>query len=360
MRIVHLAEDLKLGGMETLVEEIARGQREAGHEVSIICLTGGGGTAAQLGREGFNIRVVGIDRVRPGPLLQLRRILRRSAPDVVHLHGMPSGTFGRLALLGTGIGTLVHIHTQISVAHEITPSLARRERMLSRLPGVILAISESVKRDLVEELGVAEGRIEVLPGGVRDVAIPERALSRTRFGLEPADFAIVSLASLKEIKGQDTLIRSIVDLEGAKLLLAGEGPFKEELIRLTDDLGASGSVRFLGHVTDVPELLAASDVVALASYPREGLSLAMIEGLRAARPGVVSAVGGLPEVIEEGWNGFVVPPGDPDAFARAFRRLLSEPATREEMGRRSRARFLERYELSGYLAQLEGLYLSTQ
>jgi glycosyltransferase involved in cell wall biosynthesis len=358
MQITHLVEDLRLGGMETLVADLARGQRNAGHGVEVVCLKHDGETADQLRREEFRVTVIGVDRVRPATLLQLRRTLRPSGPDVVHLHGMPAGTFGRLALLGTGIGSLVHIHTQISVAHSITPRIARRERLLSRLPGAILAISESVRRDLVEQLGLSAGRIDVLSGGVPDVATPDRALARTQFGLEPADFAIVCLASLKAHKGQDILIRAIANLEGVKLLLAGEGPFKEELIRLVDELGAAGSVRFLGHVEEVPELLVASDAVALASWPREGLSLSLVEGLRAGRPAVVSDVGGLPEVVEDGVNGFVVPPKDPAAFAEAFERLLLDPSIREEMGQKSRARFLERYELSGYLTQLEGFYRS--
>jgi len=357
MQITHLVEDLRLGGMERLVADLVRGQRDRGYGVEVVCLKRNGETADQLRREGFHIAIAGVDRVRPGSLLKLRSILRPSGPDVVHCHGLPAGTFGRLALLGSGIGTLVHIHTQVSVAHSITPRMARRERRLARLPGILLAISESVRSDLAEEVGIRAERIVVLSGGVPDMAAPERALARTRFGLEPSDFAVVCVASLKRHKGQDTLVRATARLEGVKLLLAGEGPFREELIRLAEELGAAGSVRFLGHVEEVPALLAASDAVALASWPREGLSLALIEALRAGRPAVVSDVGGLPEVIEDGVNGYVVPPKDPAAFRDAIERLL-DPSVREEMGQRARARFLERYELSGYLTELEGLYRS--
>ena len=177
MRIVHLVEDLKRGGMEKLIADIVRGQRAAGHEVAIVCLRGRGETADELRDDGFAVSLIGATRVRPAGLYAVRRTLRGFRADVAHLHGMPAGTFGRLALLGTGTKTLFHVHTQISIAHLMRPALARRERMLARLPGVILAISESVRRDLIDEIYTGEES-----EGTGDVEMGEA----TRAGLEEA------------------------------------------------------------------------------------------------------------------------------------------------------------------------------
>lgn len=356
MRIVHLVEDLKRGGMEKLVADIVRGQRAAGHEVAIVCLWGRGETADELRDDGFAVSLIGTTRVRPAGLYAVRRTIRGLRADVAHLHGMPAGTFGRLALLGTGTKTLFHVHTQISIAHLMRPALARRERMLARLPGVILAISESVRRDLVDEIGLGETRIRVLSGGVPNVAPVDREQARRRFALSPDEFAVVSAAALNVHKCPEVLIRSFEGLTGARLLLAGEGPQEDELKALANELGLRESVRFLGHVTNVPELTTAADAIALASWPREGLSLSAIEGLRAGRPVVVTNVGGLPEVVEHDVSGYVVAPNEPQRFTEAFAKLHNDAALREAMGRRARQRFLEKFELQHYLEKLEALY----
>jgi glycosyltransferase involved in cell wall biosynthesis len=236
------------------------------------------------------------------------------------------------------------------------PALARRERLLARLPGVILAISESVRRDLIDEVGLGETRVRVLSGGVPNIAPVDREQARRRFALAPDEFAVVSAGSLTVHKCPEVLIRSFEGLAGARLLLAGDGPEEKRLKALAHELGLADSVRFLGHVTDVAELTAAADAIAVASWPREGLSLSAIEGLRAGRPVIVTDVGGLPEVVEHDVSGYVVAPNEPQRFTEAFAKLRDDAALREAMGRRARQRFLENFELQHYLEELEALY----
>lgn len=358
LRIVHLVEDLPRGGMETLVADVVRGQRAAGHQVQVVCLRDEGTLADRLREEGIGVSLAGVRRVRPASLLVVRRMILAPRPHVAHLHGMGAGTFGRLALIGRRVRTVFHVHTQISIAHSGLPSLARRERLLARLPGVILAISEAVKHDLTDTLGLDANRIEVLSGGVPDVPLGDRTVARTSLGVADEQFIVVCAAALKEHKGQEVLIRAVASVPGACLLLAGEGPNEARLRALVDDLGLHATVRFLGHVDDIPALLAAADIVALTSFPREGLSLSAIEALRAGRPAVVSDVGGLPEVVRDGDTGLVVAADDPDALAAALRTLRDDEDLRRRMGDRGRQHFLERFELSSYLAALDELYRS--
>lgn len=356
MHIVHLVENLPRGGMEILVATLARGLRTLGHEVSIVCLTGGGEIADELADENFSVTILDMKRVRLGALLSLRRTLRSLRPDCVHCHGLPSGTFGRLALLRTPFPTLVHIHTQVSIAHKLPSRMARRERWLARIPGAIIAISESVREDMVSSTGLSPEQIQILSGGVPDRPHPDRARSRKQYGLADTDFAVISLSSLTPHKQINVLIDAVASFSDCVLLVAGKGPSCTELKKLAEYRGIGDRIRFLGQVQDVPGLLSAGDVFSLASWPREGLSLAVIEALRAGLPAVVSRVGGLPEVVEHRWNGFVVPPCQPDEFAKAFSYLRNNPAETLKMGERSRRRFIERYELSLYLKKLEDIY----
>lgn len=356
MRIVHLVEDLRLGGMETLIAGIVRGLRDRGHEVSIVAMKEGGVTADQLAREGIPVSVLSVSDVTPASLFAVRRGLTEHRPDLAHLHGLPAGTFGRLALMGTRVRTVYHLHTQVSIAHELSSAMARRERLLARLPGEIIAISRSVRRDLAAAASIREERIRVLSGGVPDRPHPSRREARTSMGIDPDAFVVASTSALKENKRVADLIEAVAGTPQALLLIAGEGPEEEALRTRADDLRISDRVRFLGQMEDVVEMLSAASVFALASWPREGLSLAAIEALRAGRPAVVSDTGGLPEVVPDGVCGIVVPARDPGALRSALRRLAGDASLAAGMGEEARARFLACYDLESYLGRLERIY----
>lgn len=356
MRIVHMAGDLRRGGMEHLIEGIINGQRARGHTVAVVLLTGGGEVAERLRQQGVEVAVAGVRRVRPPELLRVRKLLRKQRPDVVHMHGMPAGTFGRLALLRTRIRSVVHIHTALSEAHQLTRRQARRERRLAQVGGPILAVSHAVKEDLVSVVGIDLNRVEVLSGGVPDLQPLHQGASRKRFGVEEDSPLIVCLASLYEHKGVPLLVEAVSLLPQANLLIAGEGPLKRELEEMIRVLGTEDRIRLLGFVQDAHALLSAADVAALASWPREGLSLALVEAHRAGRPVVCTDVGGMPEVVEHGATGIVVPPRNVAALAEALDRLLTNEEERLSMGEAARSRFLEKWELTGYLDRLDWLY----
>lgn len=356
MRIVHLVQDLASGGLETLVTNIVLGQRRRGDDVRVVCLTAGGATAERLRSEGVDVRVLGVRRVCPRNLWRVRRALLHPRPDVAHLHALPGGTFGRLALIGTRVRALYHVHTMLTLAHDLTPAQKRRDRWLAKLPGVILAISDAVRRDLVEGIGIPGREVNVLSGGVPDLEPLDREKARERLGIGPDSFVLVCPASLTTHKNHETLLAAVAQVKQATLLLAGDGPLRGVIEQRCEKPDLAGRVRLLGYRDDLPVIFAASDAAILLSHPREGLSLAMIEAARAGLPAIVSAVGGLPEVVEEGITGRVVPALDPEAVAAAIEGLVERVPERREMGRKARTRFLERFELNRYLDGLESLY----
>ncbi len=284
----------------------------------------------------------------------------------------------RLAgLLASGGYDIVHFHT--ARAHAMSAFVGRSRarkivtrRMDYRLRGgsyarwlynrgtdAVVAISEGVRAALVAS-GVRADRIAVVPSGV-DVgrfaaAAGRRAAERARLGLGADDFVVAIVGALEQRKGHATLLDALalVHEPPVRLLCAGSGSLAAALARRADALGLGDRARFLGHVDDVPGLLAAVDAVAMPSR-HEGLGVAALEAMAAGRPLVVSRVGGLPEVVGAD-AGVIVDADDPVALAAALTRLAREPATARALGEAGRARVAERFTLDAMARGTRAVY----
>ncbi|HSP79823.1 MAG TPA: glycosyltransferase, partial [Myxococcaceae bacterium] len=195
--------------------------------------------------------------------------------------------------------------------------------------------------------GLPEERVSVIPNGL-DVG---RFDARARAGLEAplpdtrGAPVVVHVANMNHpVKRQEDLLHALALLrsEGHVLhaFLVGDGPRRPELERRVERLGMADRVHFLRHRKDVPAVYARADFGVLCSSA-EGLSNAVMEGMAAGRPMVVTAVGGNPELVADGQRGLVVPPRQPSALAGAFRLLLKDRSRGQRMGEAARA-FVER------------------
>ncbi len=158
-------------------------------------------------------------------------------------------------------------------------------------------------------------------------------------------------------KGVDVLIRAAAGLGRGRLLILGDGPERESLERLASELGA-GNIEFLGRrpADEVRSILGAARFVVLPSRWYENLPFSAMEALAAGRPVVASDIGGIPEMVDDGVNGFLVPPGDEGALAERIAALLDDPALRAEMGSRGRAKALELYDPEHHYARIMEIY----
>jgi glycosyltransferase involved in cell wall biosynthesis len=140
-----------------------------------------------------------------------------------------------------------------------------------------------------------------------------------------------------------------------RVLVVGEGEERAKLEALIAELELGGIVTLLGRRTDVPDLLRAFDV-AVCSSDFEGTPLSILEYMEAALPVVATSVGGVPDLIEDGLNGLLVPARDPAALADATVGLLTEPARAEAMGRRGRDRRRSEFDIANTIGRIEELY----
>lgn len=288
---------------------------------------------------------VPIRRVPPMPLgidgawraRHLVRMLRGARPDLFHAHlSWPlAAKWGLAAAVVARIPSVATVH--LIPEFELGRSSHLQLRFLSRRVGRIIAVSGAVAAELVERFSWPAEKISVVYNAVeveRFGAEGSPAL-RAELGVSAGRPLVLTPARLEKQKGHPALLQAATHLPDAVFAFAGDGPDRGKLEALAADLEVADRVLFLGHRTDVPDLLAACDVFALPSL-YEGSSLAVLEAMAARRPVVSSAIGGTDELIADGEDGVLVPPGDAEALAEALRPLLADQRSRATLAGRAR------------------------
>lgn len=231
------------------------------------------------------------------------------------------------------------------------PGLQRMQRASYAAAQRVVANSVAAADRLRAE-GVPNYKILVIPNGIDPSAFPAH-----HYAASPRH--IMMVACLREEKRIDVLIRAMPQVlarfPDARLTLGGEGRCRAALTQLTNELGLADRVTFLGHRDDVPQVLHGGDVFVLPSRS-EAFPNSVMEAMAAGLPVVASNVGGIPELVRDGHNGRLVPPGDVDALARALVDVLGDPERAERFGRAGRRVIEETYSFDRMVEQFETLY----
>lgn len=262
------------------------------------------------------------------------REMRRGRYDCVLSFFETADVLSALLAHRAGVGARVSSRRDTGFRH--SRRLRWVYRRLNRRFARVVAASEAIRQSLLEE-GWLPGRVRLIPNGV-DTGRFEKgdgAVLRRELGIPRDAFVLGTVANLSPVKDHPTVIDALGRLHAAgrpaHLLLAGEGPLRETLERRVAEAGLGDHVHFLGRRQDIPDVLAAVDVVVLASHS-EGLSNALLEASAAGRPIVATRVGGNPEVVVDGRTGFLVPVDDPEAIRTAVERLADDTALRAALG----------------------------
>ncbi len=233
------------------------------------------------------------------------------------------------------------------------PGLQRLQRASYSKANRVVANSQAAAERLRLE-DVPEEKIVVIPNGIDPSLFPPREYSS-----RPRRIAMV--ACLREEKRIDVLISAVPQIlarcPDAEFLITGDGTCREQLVALARELGVLSRVQFLGHRDDVPAVLSQADVFVLPSRS-EALPNSIMEAMAAGLPVVASAVGGIPELVDEGRTGRLVPPGDANALAEALLSLLEQPERAEAFGRAARRKLEHTYSFDRMVEQFEQLYQS--
>jgi glycosyltransferase involved in cell wall biosynthesis len=290
---------------------------------------------------------------------RLYKLLRRESIGVLHAH-MP-----RASVPGTILARLAR--TPVVVSHEHTWSFqgmpVRRfldRNVVARGSDVMLAVSERDRQQMIAVERIPAAIIRVLPNGIPTPA--ESGVSvRDDLGVAPDVGLIGSVGRLYPQKGYDDLIRAAALLkqnyaQPFRCLILGHGPEEPRLRALIDELGVAAEVQLIGRREDIADVVRAFDVAVLSSK-YEGMPLAIIEYMAGGAPIVSTAVGGVPELIEDGVHGLLVRPEDPAELAAAMQRLLEDRDLAGRLGQAAQRRQRANYDLDVVVRRLEDLYL---
>jgi glycosyltransferase involved in cell wall biosynthesis len=362
-RILHIVEDLKIGGLERVLASIVISLDPSRYDVQVWCLARGGDVAQALIEKGISVRILDMPSYyNPLAVVRLSWLMKSEQFHLIHTHGYFAGTFGRLAAICARIPTVVtHVH---STYYDYAKRNLWIERVLSRFTDRIICVSKAVEKFVTESEGIARDKTCLIYNAVdapaSDLIGQPQGTLRTSFGIGPEAVVITVVASLTENKGHGLLLAAFRQawrtLPSLRLVIVGDGPLRALLEAEARQLLIDKVVIFAGLRDDVFPFLKMADVCVLPSQQREGLGVALIEAMAVGLPVIGTDLGGIPEVIQNGENGLLVSAGSEEELAAAIRTLADNRDLRSSMGRRGREVYEEKFMLSRMIGQIETLY----
>lgn len=359
IRIAYFIDSLRIGGTEKqLVEMVQRLDRRC-FEPLIVCIR----PSDPLFEAGAGAEVleVPVPRLVSAGALQalfgLARMLRRRRVDVVQTY------FIDATLVGVIAAKLARVPRVIASRRDLGFWQNRRTRralgIVNRWVDRFWVNSRSVGRHVQRLEGIDGERIDVIPNGI-DTTLFQRPRPGPAAGGGGPVVGIVANLN-RPVKRVDLFIRAAAlvaaRMPSARFRIVGEGGLRPELESLARDLGLEARLSFLGSRSDVASVAGAFDVGVLCS-DSEGFSNSILEYHALGVPVVATDVGGNPEIVENGVDGFLVPPGDHEALARRLETLLADSSLREGMGRRGVEKIARHYAWPARIDEIEEYYQS--
>jgi len=382
IKILRVIARLNMGGPALHVAYLTEGLRKRGYDTTLVAgsLARGEDSMAFVA-DARGVEIVRIDELgrEISPLrdlmatIRLAKLIRKERPQILHTHTAKAGTVGRVAarLAGSRRPPIVvhtfHGHVLRGYFGPVRTLFFRLlERWLAAGTTALIAVSPQVRDDLVA-LGVARReRFVVIRLGIEldERVAPKqngRADSRRYLGIPGDRFAVGWIGRMTAVKRTDDVLVAFKSLRDggvdAVLCMVGDGPDRLQLEQRAHDLGVVRDTVFLGYQEDVAPFYAAFDALVLPSG-NEGTPVTVIEALAAERPVVATRVGGVPDVVRDGEDGFLVEAGATDDLADRLGRLARDPALRARMGKKGRERVVPRYAVERLVDDVDELYRS--
>jgi len=359
MRILHTESSSGMGGQEYRVLQEAQGMEKRGHIV-VVAAPHGSQLAALAEQRGLQVKTTSSGNRGWITLIPFYlRIMKHYEIDVVNTHGSLDSWTASIAGRISSRRPII-----VRTRHKSTPvSRTWRHRLLyGRLPHVVTTTGEAVRQGLITRNRLSPSRVISIPTGVdleRFQPQPPDAALRKSLGLGSQGPLVGAVTFLRPEKGMGVLIEAIRWLKKrfstVECVIIGDGGEKPALLDHIRELGLEHCVHLVGFRHDVPALLAILDVVVIPSF-EEGIPQSLTQALAMERPVVASAVGGIPEVVQDGLSGLLVPPRDPAVLAEKIACLLHDPMAATRMGKVGRQVIQERYSMEHMLNQTERVY----
>ena len=300
-------------------------------------------------------------------LISMVRLIRRLRPMIIHTHTSKAGTLGRLAARFCRVPIVVHTpHGHLFYGYygpTASNLVVRVERWLGRFTDALIVLTHIGKMEYLDRMITTPDQVHAIYSGIelsvfRYVPVVS-ADTRQACGLPTSGRLIGVLGRLVQIKGHRYLIDALPAIlkhePDTSLVFIGEGDERGRLVDQAKRLGVADHVRLIGVQTDLAQFIAACDLFVQPSL-NEGMGRTVLEAMAVGRPVIASRVGGLPELVDHGITGFLVPPMSPSILAEVICTLLSDQKKIEQMGRAARKRVDHRFSADAMVMAIERLY----
>jgi len=354
IRISFVADSLDFGGTANVVRELVNGLDRDRFAMQQLFLREAGSVGTQLieqsddGAEG--LRKSRYDAATP---FRIAGKLRSFSTDILYTVDHHNAIFwGTIASIMAGTKKrVVASHTTGRV--DGSPSFSRTDRLMLPFYDSIVALSTSHAGYLSDTEGIPEKKIDVIENGIdpeRYENVPDEEVRKCReeLGLTDDDFVIIMTAAMRPEKAHSVVLRAARRLirshRNLRVLMVGDGPLLDQVEKWISRFALEKYIFALGRRTDVPALLKTANVMVLPSYPAvETLPLAVIEAMASGVPVIASAVGSVPDMIEDGFSGWLIGPADLDGLEMRLRHLIESGADTSDMVAQARKTAHERY-----------------
>jgi len=359
VKILHTEASCGWGGQEIRILEESRGLIGRGHQVSVAC-PAHARMATEAARFGVPVVTMPIEFKTVTGFKALRAHLAAATPDVVNCHSSADSWLAGLACATLGRPPAIVRTRHISAP--VSPNAFNR--WLYRRAAAVATTGESLRRHLLDTLGLDPARVASVPTGIDTERFrplgnaADKAAAKTALGLDAQHRHLGIVATLRSWKGHLFLLDAFAQLNRPelRLLIVGEGPMRGPIEEKIAGLGLGAQVTLAGQRTDPERWLQAMDVFCLPSYANEGVPQAILQAMLCALPIVTTPVGAILEAVTDGQTALVVPPRDAAALAAAIARLLDDGELAVRLGDAARRRAGNDFSREGMLDRMEAIF----
>jgi len=352
---------LGIGGTEKVLLQICQGLDRALFQPFVCALKSGGPTAEALSKISVPVQVFGsapgfwkgaLDSARL--CIQLKKTILETAPDIVHTWLSRANVLGRLAAKSADVSTVI---SSLRVMEKEKNYHLWAERLTHPWCKIVTVNSTPLRTFAIKDIGIPEKKIVLIYNGIEIPPFTQKMLPTKPDGT----YLIGSLGRLHAQKGMDLLLHAakivLKKFPRCRFLIGGEGPEKENLEALARTLEIQSHVTFPGLIKDSKDFLSQLDLFVLASR-WEGMPNVILEAMSLQKPVVSTRVGGAIDLIDDGQDGMLVPPEEPDACAKAILALLDDSNLRRRISEAAFEKVKQKFALGPMIRAYQSLYES--
>lgn len=361
INVLHLINEIEPAGAETLLLNTVRHFDKEKFSLTIAYFLGPGTLAQEMREAGAE--VVDFSRggkVDPLFLARLVNLVWENDIDIIHTHLIQASLIGRLVARLMGVRLILSTR-HFAYDHKENGLVRRLQRLTAPIDSMILAVSKPVKDHMVFKEGFSPERVEIVPNAI-DIGL-FKMRNPKNINKEVLETPVIgSVGRLHPQKGFDTFIEAakiiLSEKSASRFKIVGEGELLETLKDKTNQLGISEAVEFAGQRSpaEIPDILAGFDVFVQASN-WEAFGIAIVEAMACGLPVVATNVEGVVDIIDDGVDGFLIPPKEPRALADRILRLLCHPELRRRIGAAARRKVEENFDIRDMADKMANIYL---